>query len=319
MVLCARLMYYPLFILSYLVSLLPLRLLYFFSDLVRLIIFHIVPYRKKLVMDHLALALPEKSEAERRRIAWMFYRNLVDYFMETLKLVSSGRNYVARHFTIDNPSMYLDLLNQGKRVQLQVAHLFNWELANNWIPYTMNHPFIVLYMPLSNNPMNRFFLYLRGKTGTTLVPATDARKGMLAFRTRNYMLTLLADQAPGSPSNAYWLNFFGKPAGFVRAPERGARAGNTPVIFVKFYKTGRGKYRARLEKASDQPEQLPEGELTRRYVAFLERSIREQPELYLWTHNRWKHSYKPEYGKFWIGDGEAPLNSTEKKPDLRAE
>jgi KDO2-lipid IV(A) lauroyltransferase len=259
-----------------------------------------------MVLAHLARALPDKTDAERRKIAWRFYRNFLDYFMETVKMISSGRNYLARHFAVDNPSMYLDLLNEGKRVQLQVAHLFNWEFANNWIPYTMNQPFIVLYMPLSNKVMNRLFLFLRTKTGTTLVPATDARNAMLPFRSQNYMLTLLADQAPGSASNAYWLNFFGEPAGFVRAPERGARAGDTPVIFVKFYKTGRGKYRARLEMASNNPRLLPEGELTRRYVTFLEKSIREQPEIYLWTHNRWKHNYKPEYGRFWIGPGAPP-------------
>ncbi len=299
-------MYYPLFILSYLFSLLPLRFLYLLSDLCRFIIFYVVPYRKKLVMAHLALALPEKTVAEREKIAWRFYRNFLDYSMETLKMMSGGKKYLGRHFSIDNPSMYLDLLNQGKRVQLQVAHLFNWEFANNWIPFTTEHPFIVLYMPLSSDPMNRLFLYMRGKTGTTLVPATDARKGMLPFRNESYMLTLLADQAPGSPSNAYWLNFFGKPADFVRAPERGARAGNMPVIFVKFYKTGRGKYRALLEKASDNPAALPEGELTRLYVSFLERSIREQPENYLWTHNRWKHPYHEDYVKFWIGKEPPP-------------
>lgn len=150
-------------------------------------------------------------------------------------------------------------------------------------------------MPISNKIFNRLFNQLRTRTGTILVAATDARRQMLAYRKLPYMLTLVADQAPGAPENAYWLNFFGRPAPFVRSPERGARAGNTPAIFVHFYKPSRGKYHVKLFLGSDNPASLPEGELTRKYVEFLEWSIREQPALYLWTHNRYKYGWKPEY------------------------
>jgi KDO2-lipid IV(A) lauroyltransferase len=151
-------------------------------------------------------------------------------------------------------------------------------------------------MPISNKIFNRLILHIRSRTGAIQIPATDTRKQVLPYRKTPYMLTLVADQAPGSPEKAYWLNFFGKPAPFVPSPERGARAGNTPVLFVHFYKPSRGKYRAKLFLGSDNPSALPEGRLTRQYVDFLEWSIRQQPALYLWTHRRWKYGWKGEYG-----------------------
>jgi KDO2-lipid IV(A) lauroyltransferase len=288
-------MYYLVYAICYLFSLLPLRVLYGFSDFLRLFLFYLVPYRKKLVLSNLALAFPEKTEAERRKIAKDFYRNFIDHFLETIKLLSADKAFLQSHFVIENPELFEEYFRAGRRCHLHLGHSFNWEYANNAFPYATAYPFIVVYMPISNKIFDRLFLHLRKRTGAIEIPATDTRKQMLAYRHHPYMLALVADQAPGSPESAYWLNFFGKPAPFVRSPERGARSGNIPVIFVHFYKTARGKYRAKLLSGSESPAQLPEGELTRRYVDFLEWSIREQPAMYLWSHNRWKHEWKGEY------------------------
>jgi KDO2-lipid IV(A) lauroyltransferase len=294
-------MYYLVFSIFYLFSLLPLRVMYGISDLARVFLYYITPYRKKIVLSNLAIAFPEKTEEERKKIAWDFYRNFIDHFLETIKLLSARKAFLRAHFAIDNPEMLEDFFRQQRRCQLHLGHTFNWEYANNWFPYSSDFPFIVIYMPIASKIFDRLFHYIRTRTGAIQVPATNTRHRMLAFRNQLYLLALVADQAPGSPENAYWLNFFGKPAPFVRSPERGARSGNTPAVFVHFYKTARGKYRTKLLLASDQPAGLPEGELTIRYVRFLEWSIREQPALYLWTHRRWKHAWKEEYRRLMIG------------------
>jgi KDO2-lipid IV(A) lauroyltransferase len=209
--------------------------------------------------------------------------------------MSAGKNFLNEHFIIDNPEILEPYRREGRRCQLQLGHSFNWEYANNGFALLSGQPLIVIYMPIGNRIFNRLLNHIRSKTGAIQIPATDARKQMLAFRHQPYILTLVADQAPGSPEMAYWLNFFGRPTPFVRSPERSARSGNTPAIFVHFYKSSRGKYRAKLFSGSEAPGSLTEGELTRRYVEFLQWSIREQPALYLWSHNRWKYPWKPEY------------------------
>jgi Kdo2-lipid IVA lauroyltransferase/acyltransferase len=116
---------------------------------------------------------------------------------------------------------------------------------------------------------------------------------------------LIADQVPGDVGKAYWLNFFGKPTPFMRGPERGATAGNYSVMFAQTYKVKRGHYRLTCELCTSDAANLPQGEITRRYVNFLERVISEHPEMWLWSHRRWKKEWKPEYSHLWI-DNEHP-------------
>ena len=91
-------MYHIVYGLLYLLSLLPLRLLFLFSDFACLILRYIVGYRKKVVFYNLSIAFPEKTETERKRIANRFYRNFTDSFMETIKLLSADVGYINKHF-----------------------------------------------------------------------------------------------------------------------------------------------------------------------------------------------------------------------------
>jgi KDO2-lipid IV(A) lauroyltransferase len=143
-------------------------------------------------------------------------------------------------------------------------------------------------------------MHLRSRTGTILLPATNMSKAIIPYRNAQYMLTLVADQAPGNWNKAYWLNFFGRPTPFVKGPERGARIADIPGVFVRFYKSRRGYYRAHLTRGADHPAQLPEGELTLRYARFLEDAIRADPGGWLWSHKRWKNEWKEEYRRLWV-------------------
>lgn len=298
-------MYYLVYIPLYLLSLLPLRVLYLLSDALAAFTWYVLGYRKKVVLDNLRIAFPEKSEQERKAIAKKFYHNFVDNFIETLKLLSAGQKFITKHFVLDSDP-FNAFLQAGRKCQLHLGHNFNWEIANVVMPYYTSHTFIAVYMPLRNKVMDRFFMHLRTRTGTVMLPATDMRNAIVPYRNSQYVLALVADQAPGDVSKAYWLNFFGRPTPFVRGPESGARVANIPVIFAQIYKVKRGYYRAHLEVGTENPHDLPEGELTRHYITFLEKAIRQHPDMWLWSHRRWKHAWKDEYRNMWIGKDQVP-------------
>ncbi|MBO9634190.1 MAG: lipid A biosynthesis acyltransferase [Chitinophagaceae bacterium] len=292
-------MYYLVYGILYVFSLLPMWLLYIISDILAILVFVVIGYRRKVILDNIAIAFPEKSLKERKKIARQFYHNFVDNFIETIKLLSVSPAWINKRFALDSDP-FQKLYADGRKVQLHLGHNFNWELANAFMPMHTEFEFLVVYMPIKNKAMDRLFMHLRTRTGSKMLPATNMRNAIVHYRHSQYMLALVADQAPGSPTNAYWLNFFGRPTPFVRGPESGARIGNIPVVFAEIYKTSRGKYRVHVEVGSENPRELPEGELTRRYIRFLESSIRKHPEMWLWSHRRWKHPWKEEYSKFWI-------------------
>ncbi len=294
-------MYYLIYGLLYLLSRLPIRLLYLLADGLSFFLYRIIRYRRDVVMNNLLIAFPDKTLRERRDIAAKFYRNFVDNFIETIKLLSADRDFITSRFVIDNPELLESVCKSGRKCQLHLGHMFNWEIADIAMPFYTKFDFLVVYMPIENKSVDRLFRKLRSRTGTILLPATDMRKAILPYRNQQYLLTLVADQAPGAIGQAYWLDFFGKPTPFVRGPERGARIADIPVIFVNIYKTRRGYYRARLEMGSDNPAALPEGQLTRLYARNLEEAIRRNPSMWLWSHRRWKNQWKNQYSRNWIG------------------
>lgn len=288
-------MYYIVYGLLYLLSLLPLRVLFLLSDLAHFIIYRVMGYRKAVVMHNLSIAFPEKTEVQRERIARRFYRHFTDTFIETIKLISAGKGFILRHYK-DDSTVFQELYAKGKKCQVHLGHNFNWELANVGMPLLSPYMLLTVYMPISNKIIDRIFNKIRTSTGAILLPATKMSTAILPYRDKQYMLALVADQNPGVPSNGYWLNFFGRPTPFVKGPEKGARANGAAVVFAHFTQSRRGYYNAHFELAVEDPASLPETELTRRYIHFLEKVIRAQPDMWLWSHRRWKHEWKPEYG-----------------------
>jgi KDO2-lipid IV(A) lauroyltransferase len=289
-------MYYIVYGILYLFSLLPMPVLYIFSSLAYFILYYIAGYRKKVVMANLAQAFPNKTAEERKAIAKKFYKNFADSFIETIKLFSAGEQFVRERFAGDF-SIFQYLYDQGKKCQIHSSHNFNWEYANLGIPLQIPHTLLTVYMPIENKIFDRIFKKFRSKTGAVLLPATDMRHSILPHRNTLYALALVADQNPGNPASGYWINFLGKPAPFVKAPESGARRGNIPVVFCYFHKEKRGFYKVHFTLAEEFPANTKAGELTIRYVRFMEEVISKNPEVWLWSHRRWKWDWKPEYGE----------------------
>lgn len=299
-------MYYILYGFLYCISILPLRVLYIISDAVYVFIYYIIGYRKKVVMDNLTIAFPQKSETEKIKIAKEVYHNFVDTFIEAIKLITTDEAFIRKHVVADYSKIEA-LYKTGKKCQAHCGHNFNWELVQHIIPISTPYTFLGVYMPIENKAVNKIFYDMRCKTGTVLLAATNMRSEMLPYRNKQYLMGLAADQNPGDPNNAYWLNFFGRPTPFVKGPEKNARANDTVVVFVHFTKIKRGYYELHFEVATQNPNELSEGEITKQYIKYLEEKMTADPGMWLWTHKRWKYKWKPEYSKSWIDTAPMPL------------
>jgi len=295
-------MYYLIYGLFYLLSLLPMRVLYFISDGIYVVVYYLLGYRKKVVMDNLEIAFPEKSNADRVKIAKAFYHNLLDSFIETIKLVSASSRFLEKRVTA-NWEVFEPLYKRGKSCQLHLGHTFNWEWGHHVLGSHTDYQVLVVYMPLTNPALEKIMYNLRVRHGNKFIAASNMSKSMETLKDTQYILGLVADQSPSNLSNAYWTNFFGRPTGFVAGPEKGARAGNLPVLFTQIIKPRRGHYHAILEVVCEDPSALEPGELTLLYARYMEKVIRRNPEMWLWSHRRWKRNFDPAYANNWIGDG----------------
>ncbi len=280
----------------WLISLLPLRILYVLSDGFYGLAFYVFKYRRDVVMNNLLIAFPGKTEKERKAIAKKFYHHLIDMFIETIKMISVSEKGLEKRFTAN-----WDLLNAihptGKSVQVHVGHNFNWEWGNMIMTKKSIFKLIAVYMPMTSKIMERLFYKLRTRNGAIFLRATHMKEDFIPYQNTQYLLGLVADQNPGHPANAWWINFFGRPTPFVKGPAKGAIANNTAVVFAFIHKPRRGFYEAVFSVATEKAGSLTEAELTKKFVVYLENVIRQYPEMWLWTHRRWKHEWKPEYGE----------------------
>lgn len=263
------------------------------SDAIYGLVYYVFGYRKDVVMKNLGIAFPEKTEQERIRIAKDFYHNLIDTFIETIKLLSVSDAAFNKRYT-SNIEVVNAVYNSGRNVQLHAGHFFNWEYVNFGVSRDCKLPFVGVYMPISNKAFNRMIYKMRTRYGTILVPAVDFKTKFHQYVNGRYSLGLAADQNPGNPLGGYWVDFFGRPTPFVKGPEKGAKLNDTPVFFGNFYKVKRGYYHLQFTLLTDSPKSFPDGQLTKLYVNEVEKAIRLKPANYLWSHRRWKWEYNKE-------------------------
>jgi KDO2-lipid IV(A) lauroyltransferase len=285
--------YYLFFALFLLLSLLPLRVLYFLSGGICFLLYHLLGYRKKVVRDNLARAFPEKSEAQRTALAKTFYRNLSDMTVEIVKLMSVSRRSLERRFSGDLGLLH-ELQASGRTIQIHLGHYFNWEWANLYIRLQMAGPFLVVYKPLSNRAFERLLRYIRSRFGSVMIPSDDIQAAMRPWQGAPYTTALVADQNPGRVRRALWLPFMHRMTPFFKGPEISARRADAAVVFGRISKVGRGRYHITVTLLADHPRHMKEGGVTEAFASLLEEAIREQPENWVWSHRRWKYTWQGE-------------------------
>jgi KDO2-lipid IV(A) lauroyltransferase len=260
------------------------------------------------VKNNLRIAFPEKTRAERTAIIKQFYKNLIDTFIETVKMVSMSRSKFLKRCN-GNFEILNTLIERGKNVQLQSAHQFNWEYANWITAIKLKTPVAAVYMPIKNKVLNKIFIRIRSRFGAYLVDATEYSKDIKKVARHQHALALIADQNPGWPARAYWLNFFKRPAPFLIGPEKGAVRNNNAIAFVRFIRLKRGHYFLENKVITENAANCKPGEITRKFRDFIEDAIKCEPASFLWSHRRWKHHYKKEYEKLWIDENKKPAEN----------
>lgn len=286
---------YYIFILPliYLVSILPFWLLYGLADFLFVILFFIIRYRRTVVYRNLKNAFPEKSENELRQIERSFYRYLCDLFLETFKtLTISKENAIERcNFTKGTIELFDRYYEAEKSVIVVMGHFGNWEWAGNTFSLLQKQQLYVIYHPLTNKQFDKLMYTMRTRFGTRLYAMKDTLREMINNRNEINATAFIADQSP-SPEGAYWTTFLNQETPVFIGTEKIARKMNFPVVYVTVERLKRGKYLVHAETLCEEPAKTADGEISELHTRKLESDIRKQPEIWLWSHKRWKHSHR---------------------------
>lgn len=288
-----KLLYYFIFAFTWLVSFIPFWLLYRISDLMYLIAFYLVRYRKATVYNNLRRSFPEKSAQEIERLAELFYRHFCDFLLELMKCIRISIPDLDKRMHFVNPEIFTEMAKEHKSFALVSSHYNNWEWLIN-LPLKMPHDFLVIYRPLKRKAVDRLSNYMRGRNKPILLPMEHIFREALKYRSeaRLFSIWFIADQRP--PRNSrFWTRFLNQEAAFFEGVEKISTKLGLAVVFMDVQKVRRGFYTVTLTKLFEDAAKTQAHEVTLTCVRVMEDQIRKKPEFWLWSHKRFKH-VRPE-------------------------
>lgn len=271
------------------ISLLPFPLLYLLSDGIYVLIYKVLGYRKEVVLTNLRNSFPEKTDAEIKAIASQFYQWFCDLTLETLKTLTIRQKDVLKRVEFRGMDILQRYARENRSVILVLGHYGNWELAGARYSQEKDIPQLyVIYHPLANQHFDRLMHHMRTRHGTKLYTMRETSKAMIRDKGLLTATAFIADQTP-SPERAYWMSFLNQDTPIFQGTEALARKLNKPVIYISITRPERGYYCMSMETLVADPTRTQDGEITEIHTRRLEQDIRKYPELWLWTHRRWKH------------------------------
>jgi KDO2-lipid IV(A) lauroyltransferase len=280
---------YPLLGLIYLVSVLPMPVLYVLSDFFYLLIYKVFSYRVKVTRNNLQKALPELSKEQLLEVESRFYHHLCDVIVETVKSFTISPKELSKRMKLINPELLLQHYNNGRSMIAVTGHYGNWEWAAITLP--LQSPFTPqgVYLAIKDPVMNRAMIRSRSRFGIDLLEAGKMYQEMESRKDRLSITGFVADQSPSRPEKGIWLEFLHQETVVAMGTEKYATQYEMAVAFGKISKVKRGYYTLEYIPVTENAAMEAAGEVTRKHTAILEGIIRQQPEFWLWSHKRWKH------------------------------
>ena len=290
-----KLLYYLAYALWYVVSLLPLRVLYVLSDCFYLLICHVVRYRHNVIWRNISTSFPEATPKEWRRIEKGFYHWLCDYFVETIKLMTMSDGQLRKRMRFKGVDEINKILENGQSVAIYLGHYGQWEWITSLPLWTTSKcQCCEIYHPLENPRFDRLFRKVREKHNALCIPMAETLRRIAGYRQEHIPIVLgyIADQVPFWNNIHHWLPFLNHDTPVLTGTERIAKKVNQAVVYGDVRRIRRGYYECDMQLITTHAASYPDWQLTDIYFARLEASIRRDPSLYLWSHNRWKRSHE---------------------------
>lgn len=272
----------------YLFSKLPFTVLYFISDLVYFLIYYVFGYRKKVVRLNLKRSFPEKNTQDLTDIEKKFYRYITDMTLETIKCITISQEELKKRVVLKDDRILQELYAKGRNVIITMGHYGNHELVNLALPHTIPHIPKAVYRPLSNKYFDNFFKNWRERFGGKMIAMADAQIEIRKTEERPFAFFLVNDQS-APPERAYRTTFLNQETFYFTGPERFAKGFDLPVVFLRTEMPKRGYYELYFELISETPKDLAPNEILEIHSKKLERDIIDRPELWFWSHKRWKY------------------------------
>ncbi len=276
---------------------LPLGVLYLLSDIAYPIIYYIIRYRRRLVRENLRCSFPEKSVEEILSIEKKFYRNLCDVFIEAFKCLNISDQEMLRRVEIRGCELPEKIASEGKNVFMLLGHLGCWEWYQEvCVRYKAPKKSCEIYKQIENPYFASLMHEIRSRWNTTQIEMAQTVRTLLQWHAEGepFLCGFIQDQRPDKKAKD-GIMFLNQQTWYIPGAEEIARKVNAELVYLDVEKPSRGHYRLTFrEMIPNEEEANSRYPMSQNFWHKMEQTIQRQPELWLWSHNRW---YKWELTK----------------------
>ncbi|MEH3115294.1 lysophospholipid acyltransferase family protein [Pedobacter terrae] len=276
----------------YLLSLLPLPLLFFFARLLYYLLYYVIGYRKKVVRQNLKQSFPEISAAEIKAIEKKFFLYLAELIFEIIKMTSISKAETLKRVKFTGLEQLDEHFKSGESVLACTGHYGNWELGTLALGLSISAKTLVIFKPIKNKIFETWFDCMRTKYGNVFIAMRQTLRGIAAYKNEPTLLCFASDQSPTREETRYFTDFLNQPTAALLGVEKIAKSTRRPIYYFKVNVVKKGYYHVEVLPMCLDPESIHEFGITDLHFKFLENIIKEQPQYWLWSHKRWK--FKPE-------------------------
>lgn len=271
----------------------PLWLHYGWADyLLYPLLYHIVRYRRRIVRKNLTHAFPEKSKQEIIALEKRFYHHLADVIVEIIWGYTASADEMAEHMRFLHCDQALDDIRNHGAIMAMLAHICNWEWMADFDCVLSRYGCSQrnIYRQLKNACMDDLMQDIRAQRGGACIEKNQLLRQMIRLRKEgaHILYGMIADQKPSPVNSHCWTTFLHQDTAFLDGSEALSQKFNYPCYYLHIRCVRRGYYEANFIPLDGHGFEDTDYPITRQYAHLLEQNILEQPEQWLWTHNRWK-------------------------------
>ena len=282
-------MKYLLLILLWIFSLLPIQILYLISKIIRFIVYDVLCYREKVVIDNIQNTFIEKSQTEVIKLKNNFYDYFFELIVEIIKLLSISKNELNKRFTFSNINVIKQALKKNKSVIVVVGHYGNWEWALRSASNLIDTKIIGVYKRINNTIFEWLLLKIRSNTNVLPVEIKSLPRELVNNNEKK-IYAMVADQSPTLEQSNVRINFLNRDTLVYTGFEKISKKYNMPVFYLNIKLISKGYYESTFEEINSKNINGKKLEITKEFFSKLENQIKSEPRLWLWSHKRWKHT-----------------------------
>lgn len=272
-----------------LLQVMPRRLALAFGRRAGDLIYYCIPIRKKITLEHLRLAFPEKKEGERRDIARKAYQSLAMNSFEHLCLDGLSTDQLLDIVTFENETLLREAFDRGKGVIFVGGHFGNWEYMGGAIS-AKGYPMAYVVSSIANPHIDTIVNRNRQEMGIEILPKGMTVRSILKTLKNNGGMALLMDQDSGR--NGVFIEYFGRKCSTPKGPALFALKTGASMLFVSAVRQPDSSIKAVVEEvAIDYSKGTTEDNIfavMQECTRMLEKYVRSHPGQWFWMHRRWK-------------------------------